>query len=113
MTNNCSATNTWDEKHCKITINLLTAETNTELEQWWYSTGNSSNCGTQQGTRAMVVLNRRNSNNGGTQQKELEQWWYSTEETQAMVVLNRRNSSNGGTQQKETQRDDVRDNQHV
>ena len=65
---------------------------NTELEQWWYSTeGNSSNGGTQQETRAMVVLNRM----------KLEQWWYSTEG----------NSSNGGTQQKETQRDDMRDNQ--
>ena len=91
MTNNCSATNTWDEKHCKITINLLTAETNTELEQL---NRNSSNGGTQQEeTRAMVVLNRR----------KLEQWWYSTGG----------NSSNGGTQQKETQRDDMRDNQHV
>ena len=96
MTNNCSATNTWDEKHCKITMNLLTAETNTnssnggtqqeKLEQWWYSTGE---------TRAMVVLNTN-----------LEQWWYSTQdETRAMVVLNTgRNSSNGGTQQKEQQK---------
>ena len=74
MTNNCSATNTWDEKHCKITMNLLRAETNTKLEQWWYSTRE---------TRAMVVLNKT----------KLEQWWYSTEgttdETRAMVVLNR------------------------
>ena len=56
-------------------------------------------------TRAMVVLNKRNSSNGGTQQNE----------TRAMVVLNRRNNrrkaSNGGTQQKETQKDDMRDNQ--
>ena len=66
-------------------MNLLTAETNTKLkamvvrntklEQWWYSTRNSSNGGTQHRTR-------------------LEQWWYSTEgtteETRAMVRMKHR-----------------------
>ena len=117
MINNCSATNTWDEK---------TLQDHHESADSGNQHKTQSNGGTQQETRAMVVLDTkleqwwystRNSSNGGTQHRtKLEQWWYSTQdETRAMVVLNRRNnrrnSSNGGTQQNETQRDDMRDNQ--
>ena len=59
----CNDANTQNQKKWKLIFILLTTETNKKLEQWWYSTGNSSNGGTQHETRAMVVLNTK-----------LEQW---------------------------------------
>ena len=84
----CNDANTQNQKKWKLILILMTLKPRR----------NSSNGGSQQKTQAMVVFNRKlehwrsstgNSSNGGTQ-RELEQWRYS----------------------ENTQRDDVRHNQH-
>ena len=87
--------NTQNQKRWKLILMLLTTETNTKLEQWWYSTEEKlkqwwySTERTTHETRAMVVLNTK-----------LEQWWYSTRNSSNGGTQQKRNSSNGGTQQK-------------
>ena len=86
-------------KKWKLIFILLTTETNTKLEQWWYSTEEKLE-------QWWYSTEEKLEQWWYSTEEKLEQWWYSTQdETRAMVVLNTgRNSSNGGTQQNGAER---------